>query len=50
MMNYKEMVKIKNFNEKTPTKEWDDMLLEMAQIGNIYWYLGIQIIPLKKLI
>lgn len=41
---YKDMEKIKNFNEfvnsktlneKTPTKEWDDMLLEMAQIGNI---------------
>ena len=38
------MEKIKNFNEfvndeilieKTPKKEWDDMLLEMAQIGNI---------------
>ena len=35
MMNYKDMEKIKNFYEKTPTKEWDDMLLEMAQIGNI---------------
>ncbi len=23
MMNYKDMEKIKNFNEKTPTKEWE---------------------------
>ena len=44
---YKDMEKIKNFNEfvnsktlneKTPTKEWDDMLLEMAQIGTFNKY------------
>jgi hypothetical protein len=41
------MEKIKNFNEfvndeilieKTPKKEWDDMLLEMAQIGTFNKY------------
>ena len=44
---YKNMEKIKNFNEfvnnktlneKTPTKEWDNMLLEMAQIGTFNKY------------
>lgn len=44
---YKDMEKIKNFNEfvnsktlneKTPTKEWDNMLLEMAQIGTFNKY------------
>lgn len=33
--NFNEFVNSKTLNEKTPTKEWDDMLLEMAQIGNI---------------
>jgi hypothetical protein len=33
--NFNEFVNSKTLNEKTPKQEWDDMLLEMAQIGNI---------------
>ena len=46
------MEKIKNFNEfvndeilieKTPKKEWDNMLLEMAQIGTFNKYTIIKL-------